>query len=110
MALWVEKWKVPSETSDREYTVAKNKFGEWGCDCAAWKFQRGRRHDCKHIAGVKSGAYGRLMSTTSGSSTKADNEAKRDEMAKRMQEERAEEVVVVNGLDAIRANAKWGVK
>lgn len=50
MAKWIKKWKVNSSSSDRIYTVAIDKNGNYGCSCPAWKF---RRQECKHIKSVK---------------------------------------------------------
>ena len=49
---WIKKWKVKSDSSDREYTVSISENGTWGCSCPVWKF---RRQECKHIELVKRG-------------------------------------------------------
>lgn len=52
---WVERFKVQG-TSGKTYTVARNKEGEFGCDCPSWKFQKkvnGKRKDCQHILAKK---------------------------------------------------------
>lgn len=46
MALWIQKWKVPSSSGDSEYTVSVGQNGEWGCSCKHWIH---RRTDCRHI-------------------------------------------------------------
>jgi predicted ABC-type ATPase len=48
--VWVEKWKVPSESSDKVYTVSRDTEGRWGCSCPAWIY---RRLVCKHIRQMK---------------------------------------------------------
>lgn len=48
---WVEKWKVPSASSDRIYTVSLADDGTtWGCSCPRWKFHR---EQCHHIQEVQ---------------------------------------------------------
>lgn len=47
---WVKKWKVKSESSNREYVVSLSDEDTWGCSCPAWKFNR---IECKHIIRVK---------------------------------------------------------
>jgi hypothetical protein len=51
---WIKRWKVPSHSSDKVYTVAQDATGEYGCSCPVWKF---KRQECKHIKEVKDGAY-----------------------------------------------------
>lgn len=51
--VWVNRWIVESETSDRQYTVGQKEDGSFGCDCPAWKFKKAPRPDCKHIIGLK---------------------------------------------------------
>jgi hypothetical protein len=43
---WIEKWNVPSSSSNRTYVVSVADNGEWGCSCPSWKFHR---RICKHI-------------------------------------------------------------
>ena len=53
---WVERWYVRSFTNaEKEYTVARDEDGGYGCSCPAWKFQRHRIRDgiCKHIRQIK---------------------------------------------------------
>jgi hypothetical protein len=51
MSRWVERWPVSSFSSpDKEYTVAVDENGNYGCSC--WRWKRTRR-DCKHIDYVK---------------------------------------------------------
>jgi hypothetical protein len=46
---WIEKWTVVG-TSGKKYTVARDADNKFGCDCPAWKFQKGsQRRDCSHI-------------------------------------------------------------
>ena len=52
MSKWVQKWAVPSSSSDKEYVVAVDKDGNYGCSCPVWKF---RRQECHHIQAVKGG-------------------------------------------------------
>jgi len=49
---WIKRWQVPSFSEDKEYTVALDKDGNYGCSCPAWKF---RRQECHHIKLVKMG-------------------------------------------------------
>jgi hypothetical protein len=35
------------------YVVARDATGHFACSCPAWKFQRGSRDDCKHIASIR---------------------------------------------------------
>lgn len=52
---WKTRWKVPSESDpDKEYTVAQDAEGEYGCSCPVWKF---KRRECKHIQAVKDGEH-----------------------------------------------------
>ena len=48
----MKKWKVPSSSSDKEWTVAQDENGNYGCECPVWKF---RRQECHHIRQVKNG-------------------------------------------------------
>ena len=55
---WIKRWRIQSERTDKNgqpvtYIVAKNASGEFACSCPAWKFQRGSRDDCKHIASIR---------------------------------------------------------
>jgi hypothetical protein len=43
---WVERYSVPSDSSDKRYTVSKKADGTWGCACWPWKRTR---TNCKHI-------------------------------------------------------------
>jgi hypothetical protein len=43
---WIDKWEVPSSSSNRTYVVSVSDNGEWGCSCPSWKFHR---RICKHI-------------------------------------------------------------
>ncbi len=50
---WVEFWEVQSESRPGlAYVVAKCCKGTWGCSCPARIFQKGERHNCKHIQHV----------------------------------------------------------
>ena len=51
MPKWIQKWKVPSNTSDKVYTVSIAEDGTWGCSCPAWKFHR---KQCDHIKDTQS--------------------------------------------------------
>lgn len=57
MAKWVKKWTVPSSSSDKEYIVAIDKDGNYGCSCPVWIF---RRKECHHIQAVKDGVGEKL--------------------------------------------------
>ena len=46
---WVKKWTVASFTSNRFYTVAVDKFGNYACSCPRGKY---KREQCKHIQHV----------------------------------------------------------
>ena len=47
---WIERYTVPSESSDRKYTVGKKDDGTWGCTCPRYKFHH---VECKHIQAVQ---------------------------------------------------------
>jgi len=47
---WAERYTVPSESSDRTYTVGKKDDGTWGCTCPRYKFHH---VECKHIQAVQ---------------------------------------------------------
>jgi hypothetical protein len=47
---WIERYTVPSESSDRKYTVGKKDDGTWGCTCPRYKFHH---EECKHIQAVQ---------------------------------------------------------
>jgi hypothetical protein len=49
---WIERWSVDSDDLEREYTVARDAAGEFGCSFPAWKFNRTRSGECKHIAQI----------------------------------------------------------
>ena len=51
---WIERFKVPSSSSDSIYTVAQDAQGVWGCSCPAWTRNRARLKNgqCKHILQV----------------------------------------------------------
>lgn len=62
MSKWIEKWEVYSDSlnnfsagSIKKYIVSKDAEDNFGCSCAAWKFQRGTKGDCKHIIQKKEG-------------------------------------------------------
>src|SRR5579864_7491773 len=47
---WLLKWSVPSRSrADREYTVALDLSGNFGCSCPAWIYARKPKPDCAHI-------------------------------------------------------------
>lgn len=48
----INRWQVTG-TSGRTYTVSQHQDGHFGCDCAAWRFQRNGRKDCQHILAKK---------------------------------------------------------
>ena len=49
---WIERFAVSSQTIEgREYVVARDQAGEWGCSCPHWIYRRGQ---CKHIQTVRS--------------------------------------------------------
>lgn len=51
---YAAQWEVESSsTPGTYYTISQTHSGEWQCDCAAWKFTKGHRKDCKHIKEVK---------------------------------------------------------
>jgi hypothetical protein len=52
---YVEAWEVESYTGIDTYTVSKRADGTYACSCAAWKFARAPKPDCKHIDVVRSG-------------------------------------------------------
>jgi uncharacterized Zn finger protein len=48
--VWVQRITISSTSDpDKTYVVARKVDGTMGCNCPAWKFQRGTRGDCKHI-------------------------------------------------------------
>jgi hypothetical protein len=50
---WKTRWSVTSFTdSGKDYTVALDWNGNYGCSCGAWKFQRAKLPGghCKHIS------------------------------------------------------------
>lgn len=49
---WVNKWYVPSSSSNATYTVGVDENGAWACGCVGWTRHVPRR-DCKHITQVK---------------------------------------------------------
>lgn len=51
---WVRRWSVRSETAARQYVVACDQQGGWGCSCPGWVYHSPRR-PCKHIAAVRGG-------------------------------------------------------
>lgn len=50
MKKWINRWNIPSSTSDGTWTVAMDRDGNYGCSCPVWKF---RREECHHIRQVK---------------------------------------------------------
>lgn len=47
---WIKRWSVESFTDpDQKYNVAIDREGNYGCSCAAWRFQRKTSPICKHI-------------------------------------------------------------
>lgn len=49
--MWIEKWLVPSSSSNKEYVVSRDEKSNWGCSCPAWIFHR---RICKHIRSIRS--------------------------------------------------------
>lgn len=48
-AQWRNRFKIRSESSTREYTIAQRKSdGSWACACAGWK----RWRNCKHLTNL----------------------------------------------------------
>lgn len=47
----VEAWKVPSQSSNATYTVARYEEGSFACSCPGWT-KHFPRKDCKHIMWV----------------------------------------------------------
>lgn len=48
-AQWTNRFEIKSETSNRLYTIAKNKkTGIWGCSCPGWITRR----KCKHLTSI----------------------------------------------------------
>ena len=58
MPKWIEKWEVPSSSSDKNWIVSRAEDDSYGCSCPVWKF---RRQECHHIKLVKSGAITALQ-------------------------------------------------
>lgn len=46
---WKERWSVDSDDMEKEYTVARDAAGCFGCSCPRYKF---KREQCKHIQTV----------------------------------------------------------
>ena len=47
--LWINRFQIKSESSNRLYTIALNtSTNKWGCSCPAW---RTRRY-CKHLSSL----------------------------------------------------------
>jgi hypothetical protein len=45
---WVKRWTVKG-SNGKEWTVAIDKDGNYGCSCPVWKF---RRQECHHITQI----------------------------------------------------------
>jgi hypothetical protein len=46
---WQHRFNIPSESSERVYTIAQNKkHRHWGCSCMAYK----RYRKCKHLQSI----------------------------------------------------------
>lgn len=46
---WVQRWTAIG-TSGKQYTVAMDRVGNFGCSCPAWTFSKVRpKPDCQHI-------------------------------------------------------------
>jgi hypothetical protein len=55
MIIYDRQWKVPSDSSDKIYTVSL-KDSVYSCSCPAWT-RRTPRKNCKHINRVLAGWY-----------------------------------------------------
>lgn len=49
---WVN-FTIVTGTSGKSYKVSQRADGSYGCECPAWKFQKGNRRDCQHILQVR---------------------------------------------------------
>ena len=49
---WIDRWSVTG-TSNKTYVVARDREGNFGCDCPAWKFKKGTKVDCQHILRIR---------------------------------------------------------
>ena len=48
---WVQKYQVPSNSSDNIYTVGISDEGTWACSCIGWTRHMPRKN-CVHIKSV----------------------------------------------------------
>lgn len=46
---WIASFDGIPDTGSRRYTISVDEYGKCGCSCAAWKFKKGEKEDCKHI-------------------------------------------------------------
>jgi hypothetical protein len=49
---WMRHWQVQG-TSKKTYKVSQRENGDSGCECPAWKFQRGTRKPCQHVLQIQ---------------------------------------------------------
>ena len=52
MTTYMNQWKWPSNSSDKEYTISLTFEGQFQCSCRGWTMQVPRR-DCTHIRQLK---------------------------------------------------------
>lgn len=58
MSPWTLLAQFRSESNPYKfYRVAKKDDGTLGCDCPAWKFQKGDKKPCKHLCAFTSGNF-----------------------------------------------------
>jgi len=106
---WLRSWKVPG-SSGKDWTVSRHERGYFGCDCPAWKFQKmpfPDRRPCKHILRIARMVDDEMRGTEVGSVPPA--RYGREAAGLRVEKKSAKHVAAMSGLDAIRANAKWGM-
>jgi hypothetical protein len=57
MTPWTRLASFRSQSNPlKKYTVALNDNGTLGCDCPAWKFQKGTKKSCKHLSALLDGS------------------------------------------------------